>query len=86
MSNGYVVDAKKVASGGYFHLLRAPFGTAAAKEHRSNAPFLSGVTAGAEQAPYLSLLGAQRFLLVAPKDFYLVDQNTISLTLLSHLL
>jgi hypothetical protein len=39
MSDGYVVDAKKVASGGYFHLLRAPFGTAVAKEHRLNARF-----------------------------------------------
>jgi hypothetical protein len=55
MSDGYVVDAKKVASGGYFHLLRAPFGTAAAKEHRLNAPFLSGIAAGTEQASYWSL-------------------------------
>ena len=53
MSDSYFVNPKKVASGGYFHLLRAPLGTTAAKEHHSNAPFLSGVAAGAEQAPHV---------------------------------
>ena len=49
------VDAKKVASGGYFHLLQAPFGAATAIEHRPDVPFWSGVAAGVAQAQYWSL-------------------------------
>ena len=47
MSEGDFVNTKKVASGGYSHLLLAPFGAAAAIEHRPDVPFWSGVAAGA---------------------------------------
>jgi hypothetical protein len=40
MSEGYFVDAKKVALGGYLHLLQAPFRAAVAIEHCLNVPFL----------------------------------------------
>jgi hypothetical protein len=36
MSEGYYVDAKKVASAGYLHLLRAPFRAAAARGNRTS--------------------------------------------------
>jgi hypothetical protein len=36
MSHGNFVDVKKVASWGYFHLLKAPFGAAEAKERCLN--------------------------------------------------
>jgi len=49
------VNAKKVAWGGYLHLLQAPFGAAAAVEHRPDVPFWSGVAAGVVQAQYWSL-------------------------------
>jgi hypothetical protein len=52
MSEGYFVDVKKVASGGYLHLLRAPFPANAAIEHRPNVPFWSGIAAGVAQAQY----------------------------------
>jgi hypothetical protein len=52
MMEGNFVDAKKVASGGYLHLLQAPFGAAAAIEHCPDVPFWSGVAAGAVQAQY----------------------------------
>ncbi len=55
MSEGDFVDAKKVASAGYSHLLQAPFGAAAAIKHRPDVPFWSGVAAGAAQAQYWSL-------------------------------
>jgi hypothetical protein len=55
MSEGYYVDAKKVASGGYLHLLQAPFGTAAAIEHFLNVPFWSGFVVGVVQVQYWSL-------------------------------
>jgi hypothetical protein len=35
--------------GGYLHLLQAPFGAAAAIEHRPDVPFWSGVAAGLAQ-------------------------------------
>jgi hypothetical protein len=47
MSKGNIVDAKKVALGGYLHLLQAPFGAAAAIKHCPHVPFWSGVMAGA---------------------------------------
>ena len=46
MSKGDFVDAKKVALGGYLHLLQAPFGADAAIEHRPDVPFWSGVAGG----------------------------------------
>ena len=49
MFKGYFVDAEKVASGGYLHLLQAPFGAAAAIEHCPDVPFWSGVAAGPAQ-------------------------------------
>ena len=49
MSEGYFVDAKKVASGGYLHLLKAPFGAAAAIEHRPDVSFWSGIAADVTQ-------------------------------------
>ncbi len=52
---GDFVDAKKIASGGYLHLLQASFGAAAAIEHRPDVPFWSGVAASAAQAQYWSL-------------------------------
>jgi hypothetical protein len=55
MFEGYFVDAEKVASGGYLHLLQAPFGATAAVEHHPDVPFQSGVAAGAAQAQYWSL-------------------------------
>jgi len=55
MSEGDFVDVKKVASGGYLHLLQAPFDAAAAIEHRPDVPFWSGIAAGAAQAQYWSL-------------------------------
>jgi hypothetical protein len=55
MFKGYFVDAEKVASGGYLHLLQAPFGATAAVEHHPDVPFQSGVAAGAAQAQYWSL-------------------------------
>ena len=55
MSEGIFADANKVASGGYLHLLQAPFGAAAAIEHRPDETFRSGVAAGAAQAQYWSL-------------------------------
>ena len=58
MSNGYFVDAKKVASGGYFHLLQSPFSAAAAKEHCPNAPFLPDVTTGVVQAQLVTAFTA----------------------------
>jgi hypothetical protein len=58
MSGGDFVKVKKVAWGGYFQLLQTPFGSAAAKEHRPNAPFQYGGIAGAAQAPYWSLFVA----------------------------
>ena len=38
MLKGYFVDAKVVASGGYLHLLQAPFGAVAAVENYPNVP------------------------------------------------
>ncbi len=52
MSEGDFVDAKRVALGGYLHLLQAPFGATAAIEHCPDLPFWSGVAAGAAQAQY----------------------------------
>ncbi len=46
---------KKVSLRGYFCLLQAPFGAAAATEHCLRALFWSGVVAGAAQAPYWSM-------------------------------
>ena len=43
MSETDFVDSKTVASGGYLHLLQAPFGATAALEHRPEVPFRSGV-------------------------------------------
>ena len=40
MSDSYFVDAKKVALGGYFHLLQSPFGAAVTKEHSPNALYI----------------------------------------------
>jgi len=60
MSEGDFVNAKNVASGGYLHLLQAPFCTAAAIEHRPDVPFWSGVVAGAAQAQYWSLYSQPR--------------------------
>ena len=45
MSKGYFVGAKKVASGGFLHLLQAPFGAAAAVEPCPNVLFQFGVAA-----------------------------------------
>jgi len=44
MSNGYFVDAKKVALalGGYLHLLQAPFSAAVSTENCPKALFQSG--------------------------------------------
>ena len=42
--------------GGYLHLLQAPFGAAAATEHRPDVPFWSGIAAGPAQVHYWSLL------------------------------
>jgi hypothetical protein len=53
MSEGDFVDAKKVASKGYLHLLQAPFGAIAAIEYRPDVPFWSGVVAGVAQAQIL---------------------------------
>ena len=50
MSEGDFVDTKKVASGSYLYLLRAPFSAAAAIEHRPDVPIWSGVVTGAAQA------------------------------------
>jgi len=52
MSEGDFVDEKKVASGGYLHLLQAPFSTAVALEHRPDVPIRFGVVAGAAHAQY----------------------------------
>jgi len=41
--------------GGYLHLLQAPFGAAAATEHRLDVPFWSGIAAGPAQVQYWSL-------------------------------
>jgi hypothetical protein len=55
MSEDDFVDAKKGCMGGYLHLLQAPFGAAAAIEHRPDVPFWSGVAAGLAQVQYWSL-------------------------------
>jgi hypothetical protein len=55
MSEDYFVDAKVVASGGYLHLLQAPFGAAAAIEHCPNVPLWSDVAVVVAQAQYWSL-------------------------------
>jgi hypothetical protein len=55
MFEGDFVEAKKVASEGYLHLLQALFGTTAAIEHRPGILFWSGVMAGAVQVQYWSL-------------------------------
>jgi hypothetical protein len=61
VSDSYFVDAKKFASGGYHHLFQARFGaTAVCKERCPNAPFRSGIAAGAAQAPDWSLPSRQR--------------------------
>ena len=59
MSDSYFVDAKKVALGGYFHLLQSPFGAAVTKEHSPNALYIVqkhcfglDVVAGVVLAPY----------------------------------
>jgi hypothetical protein len=46
------VDAKKVASRCYLHLLQALFSTPVAIEHRPDIPIWSGIVAGAAQAQY----------------------------------
>ena len=58
MSKGYFVGAKKVASGGFLHLLQAPFGAAAAVEH-CHVLFQSGVAAGAVRVRVSWSLGSR---------------------------
>jgi len=60
MFAGNFVQAKTVAWGGCLHLPQAPFGTAAAIEHRPDIQFWSGVAAGAVQAQYWLLYLGQR--------------------------
>ena len=43
---------RRLHRGGYLHLLQAPFGAAAAIEHRPNVMFQSGVVGDAAQAQY----------------------------------
>ena len=59
MSKGYFVGAKKVASGGFLHLLQAPFGAAAAVEHCPNVLFQSGIAAGAVRVRVSWSLGSR---------------------------
>jgi hypothetical protein len=50
---------RKLHRGGYFHLLRSPFGAAAAKEHcPKNAPFLPDVATGVVQAQLVTAFAA----------------------------
>jgi len=60
MSEGYFVDTKKVASGGYLHLRQAPFGTAVAIEHHPNVLTWSGAAADVAQVQYWSLRSRPR--------------------------
>ncbi len=55
----FFVGANKVASGGFLHLLQAPFGAATAVEHCPNILFQSGVAAGAVRVRVSWSLGSR---------------------------